>query len=1241
MKITKLLVLGALLLMGNGVANAADWIVRTAPTVSDVKAEPVAFEADHEYLLYNTGAQMFFSQGNSWGTKASGDAHQEHALRMYFTKYIPTNGEWDGTTYIFKIYSSIRSTNYAWHECFFDNASQMFVDRGSQGNLYWEVKDMGGATYRLLAAQANPTIKSDGTQFVGRDESVGHDGQNLSDNIYDPEAQPLSPMLTEGDGKHVDWVFYDAGIFKAHEKAEEMKAEAEAAEAEGIDISAYVALYNNTSTTAAQFEAAISELQEKRRNNLGNATADRPVGATMFIVNPDFAGNDGKTGWSGDAFGAVNAKDNAEHYNKTYNTYQKIEGLPKGVYALGVNAFYRAGSASDAFSNYKANNEASKNAKLYAFNGVDTLKTSIVSPYKGAPTDATGVGSESNASANGVTYYIPNNMVAAEYYMHTLGLYGNTVFTTVEEDSLIIGVRKDVTINTDWTIFDDFSLTYYGAGADAYQKWYDVTVDNLDVYAVQEIPATHTKKYSTEYEATFAGLRSQKVTNKEEVMAALQIAEEKGGSAAAALGLNISLWAQFEELLKEAKEVAADATLNPAYTEPLADWADFDGPDALDALELTNEELQAIIDEKTAEIDEARKHPFGPGADMTNMLKNPNFENGKEGWTIVNPTNGVATTGGTATNTCFEAWNNPNFDVYQIVEGAPKGIYEISVQGFYRYGRTAYSAYLAQEVDEVKPGKAPVYVYMNDNQTSFTNIYGDPVQITDAAFYEGTKPASETGEDGTIYYFPNDMASAAVAFSNNMYTQSAFGVVANDGDVLRIGAKGNSSQLNDSWCIWDNFKLTFQGFDNAEVVKPILEKTLVISNELINSTMSKSAKAALQEAISNANAAIGNDDGANMFDALSALLTANSTANASVAVFKALEAAVDDLSAAIVTAVASKDVIADATALRDDILSKIASGTLEDSDAEELQKEIAIMIKKLGIPEEMANASDDNPVDCTTMIQNPDYNNGNNDGWTVDKTPGFNMGLIEVYNSNFDEYQVLEGLPEGTYTVTVQGFYRYGSTKNEYDSYQENPEANNYLTLYALVGEEEYAAAMPRLAKDGAEEHTSTKFTENEETGEKTFKAGDDLADGDAWQWTWMTEPEISEDGLSATGIRIANGMIPVASLFDAGKFAGTEVTFKVSEDGIARIGLKKQEVTNTNESWCIWDNWKLTYYGPNSTKTPTETGIKDAADKATIVKTEFFNMNGARINSAAKGFIIVKETLSNGTIKVKKLTVK
>ena len=1237
MKFTKLLVLGALLLVGSGVAKAADWNVRTAPTVADVKAEAVEFEADHQYLLYNTGAKMFFSQGNSWGTKASGHADQAQALRMFFTKYVADGSEWDGQTYIFKIYSSVRSTSYSWHDCFFDNAAAMYVDRASQVNFYWEVQDMGNKVYRLKAAQANPDIKSDGTQFVGRDDNVGQDTNNLSDVYDNANAYPLSPMLTGAEGQYIDWVFYDASIFELYEAAEELKAEAEAAEIEGVDISAAVAVYNNANATLAELKAALADIKNARQGNMANATADKPADATSFIVNPDFKGDDIKTGWSGTGWGSYNPKENAERYETFFDTYQDIEGLPNGVYALGVNAFFRAGSAGAALTNYLANNAESKYLKLYAKTTEDSLYTSICSPFKGAPTVQQNQGTESSASYNGITYWIPNNMVAAEYYMHNLGLYKNRVFVAVEDGKLRIGATRQESdgakISSEWGIFDDFSLTYYGGAADAFQKWYDLTVDDLDVYNY-EITDDYTAKYLEDYNAVFEAARAAKVTTKAEVLTAVNGLDEKADAVVSALSKNIDLWKQFEALIVEARSVAADINLDPAYTEELGDWCDMEGPEAVEALMLTNEELEATIAEMTAKVDEARKHPVGSDTDMTNLLKNPDFSKGSEGWTIERASGGNVTTGGTSTNTCFEAWNNAKFDIYQEVENAPVGVYEISVQGFYRYGRTAYKDYLDQTVPEVK--NAPVYIYLNDNTTSFTNVYGDPKQITDEDFYKSGSSdyVSETGSDDVVYFYPNGMASAAIAFSDGMYTQAAYGLVANAGDKMRIGVKGSSNQLNDSWSIWDNFRLVYKGYD-ADVIKPILEVNIEKSEKTLENPMGKEVAEELQAAINEAKKAVEGGDGTAMFKALSDLFATNNNVNESIAKFEELNSANENLANEIEAATqCALSTLEEARTLNLNITTGIDNRILTNEDADKLLEEIAAMIKKLHIPDGMETASDDNPFNATAMIINPTYDAGNNNGWTLDQTPGFSSGVIEVYNNNFDEYQELEGMPAGTYNLTVQGFYRYGFADNEYKTYTEDPTANNYLQLYVKVGDEdEISVAMPRLASDGSEEHVSTKVDNGK------FVAGDDLSDGDAWQWTWMTEPVAAADSSSATGVRIINGMIPVANAFADGKFGSSSITFKVGEEGKARIGLKKQEEKNTDGSWCIWDTWKLTYYGPNSTK-ETTTGINSFAN-IPVGKSEFYSLNGARISSLQRGVVIVKQTMADGTVKVRKVVVK
>ena len=57
-----------------------------------------------------------------------------------------------------------------------------------------------------------------------------------------------------------------------------------------------------------------------------------------YVINPRFDNNDIKTGWEGTAYSANQPVENAEHYNKNYDTYQHMTGLLPGKYRVSVNA---------------------------------------------------------------------------------------------------------------------------------------------------------------------------------------------------------------------------------------------------------------------------------------------------------------------------------------------------------------------------------------------------------------------------------------------------------------------------------------------------------------------------------------------------------------------------------------------------------------------------------------------------------------------------------------------------------------------------------------------------------------------------------------------------------------------------------------------------------------------------------------------------------------------------------------
>ncbi len=95
---------------------------------------------------------------------------------------------------------------------------------------------------------------------------------------------------------------------------------------------------------------------------------------------------------------------------------------------------------------------------------------------------------------------------------------------------------------------------------------------------------------------------------------------------------------------------------------------------------------------------------------------------------------------------------------------------------------------------------------------------------------------------------------------------------------------------------------------------------------------------------------------------------------------------------------------------------------------------------------------------------------------------------------------------------------------------------------------------------------------------------------------------------------------------------ADCTVIAKVGEDGTLKIGAKG---TLTGSTWFCIDNFRLTYYGANSEKTPTD--IKDAAEQAKATVVAIYSAAGQKISKLQKGINIVKMS----DMSVKKVMVK
>lgn len=536
--------------------------------------------------------------------------------------------------------------------------------------------------------------------------------------------------------------------------------------------------------------------------------------------------------------------------------------LPKGNYRLAVNSFYRESWGGNGTNNNMAWIFAGeKKQNVIALNSMSDL-----SGYAG--------GNDLERAATAFSQ----------------GKFSNEFDFSIDADDTAIEIGfKGTTPNGGWCILGPVKLWMYTL--EDYMVDYRAKVAEAEPYLTEKMAAE-----------TLAALKAaiveeSSLTSADDIAAAIQTLNEAITAAKASIAAYEKLDAALtkgEAFLATCVEYGAPESckndlneLRAAYENGTIADADIDATIAL---------IQPIMLA-------AAKQQTKAGADMTPLLVNPDYEQDEYGWTVEategsgpSGRQGNVRPGGSADNHCYEAWNNSNFDIYQIVEDVPFGVYEISVQGFYRYSRddNAWNAYIGQTVEYVKPAGVPVYVYLNDNPTNFTNVYGDPKQITDETFYSvGSNDYSYHQKDGTTYFFPNGMASAAIAFSDGMYTQSAYGLVAFEGDKLRLGVKGSSTQAGDSWVIWDNFKLTYRGFD-PEVIKPVLEVAVdEVESTYIGLLMGKTEYASFTNALAKAEEAIKNNDGEKMFEALRELYAAKDPALASKDIFLAQEVPAD------------------------------------------------------------------------------------------------------------------------------------------------------------------------------------------------------------------------------------------------------------------------------------------------------------------------------------------------------------
>ena len=296
------------------------------------------------------------------------------------------------------------------------------------------------------------------------------------------------------------------------------------------------------------------------------------------------------------------------------------------------------------------------------------------------------------------------------------------------------------------------------------------------------------------------------------------------------------------------------------------------------------------------------------------------------------------------------------------------------------------------------------------------------------AYFETTNWDTDylwTSPDGSISgYVPNGLWGASYAFSAGRYYQECYGIVGDDG-IMKIGLTSHGVKAH--WVLWGNFKLKFWGKDPDAMAEVLTGKYEIAEEylETYGSEMTTPAYNALSDALVAAEAAVDSEDFDLMSAALSAIAKATIAAGENRTAVTELTSALDALDVALMDyeATATEEALTNAVAL----LEKFGGDALMALTTEEVKaavEEVKAATAALKIPNTVADASDENPVDLTALIVNADFSDAKN-GWS-ETFGGGNSGALgngyEYWNGSasalsFNINQAIKVIPAGKYIL--------------------------------------------------------------------------------------------------------------------------------------------------------------------------------------------------------------------------------
>ena len=249
-----------------------------------------------------------------------------------------------------------------------------------------------------------------------------------------------------------------------------------------------------------------------------------------------------------------------------------------------------------------------------------------------------------------------------------------------------------------------------------------------------------------------------------------------------------------------------EAETIPVYAYTIAsgdNYFGWDGQSTILGKNLNPEDMNALwiiasLDEAKATMSEANdEDPI----DATFLIEDHDFGRNNRNsafWNVSEDCTNKNLCGGDNTNKCAESYHSV-FTISQTIEGAPAGVYELTVQGFYREDAVN---------DEITTIDYPVF-FANEETAPF------PV-MGDLPDHDGNNS--------------NSMGDASKEFADGNYTIEPIRFTIAEGEPIVIGAR--LEQSTNLWCIFDNFVLMYYGSGVVDGIETVGTNVSTKSNAI-------------------------------------------------------------------------------------------------------------------------------------------------------------------------------------------------------------------------------------------------------------------------------------------------------------------------------------------------------------------------------------------------------------------------